>query len=203
MRGSEIVSVSERAGGGSGSPPDHPRKAPGKPPALGRLYPRHVGEAPAVPAQVRAAGALSGIGYLYGSLHDVEAAIVADLGGAEALTTAQRETLALALHAEAMCLALIGEVAANARESRDGGHVPHISRYKATQVLGYWIDLAARLLRHVGVERRARPVGSYVEEALARQAGRGRAISRRGGPVAVPAAAARTVGAPGPRGGLP
>jgi hypothetical protein len=113
---------------------------------------------------------------LVDGLRALEAQAVEDLGGEETISALRHEVLRLGLHAERIGMLLLAEIEEKARQSREAGHVPHVSRYRATGCVATFLDLAARLYRHVGLERRARKLPSlslYLAQRGDAQAGAG------------------------------
>lgn len=129
------------AGPGNGGTRPTTLAPPGNAPKTRRRHPRDASEAGPVDLSA------------FPHLRDLEAQALADLGGEANVSALRRELLRIGLWAEGVAMMLLREIDAKAAQARKEGATPHPSRYKATAVVGSFLDLAARRYREVGLRR--------------------------------------------------
>jgi hypothetical protein len=124
-------------------PGDQSGNNPGSPP--GRRHPRFPGE---IGPRAR-----SDLARFSPHLSKLRAEAIAHLGGETSVSALRLEILEMGLLARTMVSLLMNEVAAKARASKDAGHTPHPSRWRATELIPKWVTVAHQCFKSVGLDK--------------------------------------------------
>lgn len=114
--------------------------------AKGRRYPRNPGEAGSHVGRLRSPVWTEG-------LREVEADVLADMGGPDSTSVALQRVVKQAVAADAIAQALLREVEWRVRKSERAGHQPCPSRYRALELLHTYLSTAGRLYNLAGLKR--------------------------------------------------